>query len=327
MKLIFKNFDKTKIFHFNEPQSGQVYSVVDGKVKIEHENIKQLKKYSLVVVDLSLDHWGASTGVIDMVYDLLEQEGVNFIMLSHCRSDHQTRPRLYYFPSWLYISSGYMQFPEVDIDSNLRKYKLSSLSGTPKNHRIYNYAFAKNKNYFDNCLYNFHNYPDDNRRADEPSLDAVTAQWWADNRNSFAMWNPSAGFGALHEAFSNSYVNLVAETTIIDRVFISEKPWKPVGCAQLFLSLGNPGYMAELQHLGVDIFDDIIDHKYYDQEVDWVSRLVKMYHLIDNLMQQDLAEIYDQTKQRRLANRQQFFNKQLGKSYYDLVMSIVHSHL
>jgi hypothetical protein len=327
MSYCFNRFDPKKIFHFNSPQDGIIYSVLEGKVVVEHKNIQQLKQYSLVVADLSLDHWGEEPGVFDMVYNLLEQHEINFIMLTHEPSDHQKKSKLYYFPSWLYTALAVMPKPEVDLELMERTYKLSCLSGTPKNHRVYNHFYVENKPYYHDCLYKFYNYSDDNRRPDEPPLDPVTYKRWQDTRHTYPLWNTSAGFSAVHPAFTDTYINLVADTTILNRIFISEKVWKPISCGQLFLMLSNPGSAAHLKELGVDTFDDIIDHKYYDSEPNWQLRVEKIYTIIDQLMQQDLASIYNQTKHRRLINRQKYFNGDFGRDYYNQVMNIVQQHL
>jgi hypothetical protein len=327
-----RNFAKIRsdqIFDFNNPQDGIIYSIKNNQLIVEHENIQKLKKYSLVIADFSLDHWGEEPGVFDLVYNLLEEHDINFIMLSHNPTDHQIRPKLYYFPSWLYLALKEMPKPKVDMDSVQRTYKLSCLSGTPKNHRIYNYFYAQAKPYYNDCVYNFYNYSDDNKRLDEPPLDPVTEQRWQQTRHTYPMWNLQkfSGFDALHAAWTDTYVNLVADTTILNRIFISEKVWKPISCGQIFLMLSNPGSVGHLKQLGIDTFDDIVDHKYYDNELNWQLRVEKVYTIIDRLMQQDLADIYYQTKQRRMINQQKYYSGEFGRNYWNQVMTIVQEYM
>ena len=42
------------------------------------------------------------------------------------------------------------------------------------------------------------------------------------------------------------------------------------------------------KNLGFDTFDDIIDHKYYDQESDWTTRIHKIHEVVEDLLTQDL---------------------------------------
>ena len=51
----------------------------------------------------------------------------------------------------------------------------------------------------------------------------------------------------LGPACEDSYVQLVTESTVEPRIFITEKTWKPIASGQLFLILGNPGIIKHLE--------------------------------------------------------------------------------
>jgi hypothetical protein len=119
----------------------------------------------------------------------------------------------------------------------------------------------------------------------------------------------------LDPAYTDSYINLVTETVVSDTMFITEKTWKPIASAQLFLIVGYKNIMSHLKELGVDTFDDIIDHDYYDHETDWQIRIQKIHQVIAHLLTQDLESIYINTQQRRIANAEKFFNGKFGIKY------------
>jgi hypothetical protein len=115
-------------------------------------------------------------------------------------------------------------------------------------------------------------------------------------------------------ALTNAYIHLVTETTVIPKIFVSEKTWKPIASKQLFLIFGNPGTVEFLRSLGVDVFDDIIDHS-YDQDPDWKSRLVKIHQEIKRLVNTGLLDSWQSTQQRRQLNCDNFWSNNFDGNY------------
>jgi hypothetical protein len=125
-------------------------------------------------------------------------------------------------------------------------------------------------------------------------------------------------------AYLDTYVNLVTETTVIDRLFVTEKTWKPIASGQLFLILGNPGTVQFLREQGVDTFDDYIDHG-YDLETDPATKLNLLYKSLDQLMISNLEDIYKQTKNRRLENASRFFAGEFDSQYYKTLKECINT--
>jgi hypothetical protein len=86
-----------------------------------------------------------------------------------------------------------------------------------------------------------------------------------------------------------------------ENTFISEKTWKPIFSGQLFLILGSVGTVEYLRAIGVDVFDDIIDHA-YDQEPNLETKIDMLMESITNLLAQDLDQIWLDTLHRRQKN-------------------------
>jgi hypothetical protein len=287
---------------------------------------RDLPKDQLLIVDKSSDTWGS---MVDNFYNTLETRGFNFLLLSHLPTDHLRRPRLlHYQPFNIY---GQQYFKRIAESNGIKKYKLSCLNLNPHSHRIKNYLLFKKKAYFDNCLFSFHTArPEDLYQHYATLSPELEVEWQAiqstlpSRYELVASIRGSSGSDTIvHEAYTNSYINLVTESSVKPELFITEKTWKPVAAAQLFLVFGTPGTIKYLREQGVDTFDDYINHDFYDLEPNWEVRLNNIHTLIDNLVQQDLAQIYQATKERRLLNQERFFNGKLDNGFFeDLVVAI-----
>lgn len=319
-------FLNNKDIHYIENPAilaGQTGLMVDPGV------INQLKQYQLVIIDLSIEHWGNS---VSQYNELLKDTKLNYIILSHHYLDHLTSPRVFFYPHYYYWSmENFISANNMDLISP-RKYKISCLNANPRSHRILNYLKFKQKSYYNDCLFTFHNINPGGLawRNDDLVLSASVTQAWESIRNILPS-RDQLGTSELfaldstinNSAYVDSYINLATETTTSPRVFASEKIWKPVAAGQLFLVLGNPNSIAYLRDQGVDVFDDVIDHKYYDSELDCETRIDKIHALIDSLVQQDLHKIYQDTAERRLLNVNNFNNKKFDPRYHkDLIECI-----
>lgn len=287
-----------------------------GEYIVFPEKLESLSKYKLVVVNSSSEHWGNGGG--KFAVERCQAANLNFLVLTHNPHEHLFYPRLMYYPYWYHNSrNGFKQVKT----SVVKKYKLSCLNGSPRPHRIANYLRLLNKSYIDQICVNFFNVvrPEMAERTDDVVLTDSEIHCWdtikhdLPMRNGLIMKNASRTLDL--PALTDSYVHLVTETTVIPHVFITEKTWKPIASGMLFLIFGNPGTVDHLRELGVDVFDDIIDHKYYDNQLDWRARLECIHTLIDYLVAQDLETIYKATHSRRLENQKKFFNGDFDLRY------------
>lgn len=327
-----KCIDWTSQYCFSRPPGdpgrpgGVIYSVVDDKVVINHEKIESLKKYKLVIANLSIHNWDER--IQKMCYDLLDEHGVNFIHMTNEPSEHQQRPRTYFYPYHLYEGPDELTWPEFDPKHVDKKFLVSSLNGVPRPHRIQTYMMLRKKSYYDQCLVNFHGrnmrWGGETRGDDEP-VDPDLWEEWLTVKSALPEFEQDQIWkDVCHPAYTDSYINLVTETTVTPRIYLTEKTWKPIGCGQLFLFVSNPGTVAHLRNMEVDCFDDYIDHNYYDSELDFKTRLRKMYEILDDLVTQDLRQIYIDTQDRRAANRQKFFDSAFdNQGWHQQVVDII----
>lgn len=314
--------DKT-IFYFSffpYPSDDADYSSVKNL-----EQLSTLKKYSLVIADFSKERMDHSP-----LYDILEQLDLNFIMLTYNITRHNVRPKLLYYPI-LYHWVRY-QFKRQQITTLPKKYKLSCLNGTLRWHRVYNYFLLKSRADFDDYLCTLHSQPeldDPQEMQTRADLSDEIAQQWESikhqlpHRNNLHLKSKiREDWDISHPAYTDSYINLVTETDM-SNAFVTEKTWKPVASAQLFLIVGHRNAVAHLRSLGVDTFDDIVDHDYYDNEPDWQIRIQKIHQVLDKLLSQDLESIYKDTEQRRTSNSKKFFNGEFGIEYQNNLVTCI----
>ena len=318
------NVGQHTIFYFNYlPQ----WAFLGDSLSLRNAIISSLiglKKYSLVIADFSrerMDHFA--------FYELLSEAGINFIQLTY---DPTTlRQSMIYYPHYCYVLKN-MWTPayKKNVEQLPKKYKISCLNGNTRWHRIYNYMLLKER--FDLTDFVITLYSDQPAEDDawdqsvksELSPFNITQKWDSIKHQFPLRASIRDGYGTPwdHPAHSDSYINLVTETDMRS-CFMTEKTWQPIASAQLFLVAGYQHIIAHLRDIGVDTFDDLIDHKYYDSEPNWQVRLQKIHQVIEDLLGQDIAEIYNNTKQRRINNAEKFFNEEFGTQYRDKITSCI----
>lgn len=320
-KLITLEFSKANIFYSHNPKQF-IYN--DHDWRFDLNKIKQLIQYDLVIADFSKENYGPHG--LDSVYSILNDNNINFLLLTHHPYDHLSKPKLLFWPHWYYntgdLSQGYVPTYTIkncylEQTNNLeKKYKLSCLNGNARSHKIYNFLNLRNKSYYKSLLFEMYN-SDTYLYNDFLHLDPISLSQWEYLKEQLPHISSLASEenNNTKSAYSDSYIQLVVEGHMWPFIHITEKIWKVISAGQLFLVLGGENEVAHLRSMGVDLFDDIIDHNYYDKETDWQKRILKIHKVIDDLMLQDLLEINIKTKSRREENARKFFAKEFGRSY------------
>jgi hypothetical protein len=217
-----------------------------------------------------------------------------------------------FFPHWYHWArTSFKTQNHPSFGHFKRQYPASCQNNnTSRYHRVYNYLTIKNKSWFDSMLFTMRNMPMINNRNDDQILDQTMLDQWNQSRYNFPVFPPEAeeisNLGFLSHNI-DAYVNLVTETTMLPKVFVTEKIWRPIAAAQLFVVIGGTGTVDHLRNIGVDVFDDIIDHGYYDHNPDWQQRIHSAQQVLESLLSQDLEKIYQQTYSRRLKNVEKFY--------------------
>lgn len=302
------------------PNCHYIYSPMEflnSEWRWDKNKFSALPKDKFIIVNASSENWGMGN-FIDDLYINLEEQKIEFVLLSHLPDDHFKKPNLLFYPYWYHWAVRTFKPKET---SNTKKYKVSCLNRSPRPHRVINYFELKNKPYQSDMFITAYQYSVA-RRDDDCDLTEDLVDKWNKEANFLPNFeNHVSDYPALH----NSYINLVTETTVTPRLFVTEKTWKAIAAEQLFLILGSPNTVSYLRKCGVDTFDDIIDHNYYDNVLDFGERFKRLHILLDDLVTLDLDQIYKYTEQRRRENRNKFFNGELNPVYQQVLTKILNN--
>lgn len=228
-----------------------------------------------------------------------------------------------FFPFWaVWASLAYA--PAIDnlnynFFNNDKKYKVSCLNGTPWNHRKLTYLQLSKKDYFKDTVFTF------NQRSDYKVLEheeLLTDHEISEFNKlpqtiSFVPDDVTAGIDLSlnHLAYQDTLINLVTETTVNSKTpFLSEKTFKPIIAGQLFVLIASPGAIEFLRSIGIDTFDDIIDHS-YDKVTDLRERITLALSQIDCLVQLDQTELYSNVFTRLLKNSEYFRSQEFRDQF------------
>jgi hypothetical protein len=308
MQEIENLFKKFEVAYIDQP----FQTFVNPKtITIDYGYFEQYKN-QLVVINFSSENWN---GVETHVYKQLNKINIDFLLLTYNHTQHQQYPRMFYFPYWYHWSKEI--FGIVDI-TKIKNYSLGCLNGNPRPGRIANYLKLRKQSYWNNTSVSFFNVTNNETlaRGDDLKLSINEVTEWSNIRSSLPMRPNLQGVGCSNlPQLTDSYLHLVTETTVGPGVFTTEKTWKAIVAGVPFVMWGNPGTMNFLKQQGIDIYDDIIDHKYYDTEEDARLRLDKLYTIIDDLMLQGIDKIYNQLLDRVANNQTKFFKDQFNQTY------------
>jgi hypothetical protein len=236
-----------------------------------------------------------------------------YYVLSGLYKYHKSIPensKIQFFPFWvLWASSPYA--PAIadltNTFSNVpKKYKVSCLNGTQWEHRKLTYLLLSERDYFNDMVFTFNQRPHHGILTEELSLTIEETDKFQRLPPEVAFVNTDNVIGIdlsiNHPAYQEAYINLVTETTVNNLTpMLSEKTFKPIIAGQLFVLIASPGAIQFLRDIGIDTFDDIIDHS-YDQIEDTKIRIQRAVEEVDRLVKLDLTKLYDQLRIRLIKN-------------------------
>ena len=331
--IIFESKD-AKIFESYQPFKDFFHQDHRGNTVPDIKKIKWLAtSHDFVIANCSTEHWDSNDSFpfTRYLHDIFHDCNVeNFIILTHDPGYESLSHRILYFPFWFWKRSlSPLICPDL---LSKPTYLISSLSGQPRPFRIANYLAMRSKLYLTECVINiWYHYRDTDGYDDGLILtEKENLQWQTlqksmqiQGKDGFDGFDPLGEIlGVTHPAWSDSCLNLVNESTVKNRIFITEKTWKPIMSGQMFMIFGNAGTVAELRRLGFDVFDDIIDHS-YDLEPDARCRLNKIHTELDRLVDSDLRGKMMLTVQRRIENWKKFQEHKIVDTYLHSIRNIL----
>jgi len=100
---------------------------------------------------------------------------------------------------------------------------------------------------------------------------------------------------------SNCFLNLVSESNS-ERLFFSEKTFKPILGEQAFLCYGFPNQNLYLKNYGFELYDEIFDYE-FDSNPLLESRVDGIIKNLNSIKTHDPKELYDLTKEKIKHNK------------------------
>lgn len=276
--------------------------------------VNQRLKDGMLVVNMSADPFNRFE---ETIANELSKLTDNFVVLSGDITYFlNPKDHICFFPFW-YLMQKYIYKTSTTATNHHCQYKISSLNGQARYHRVENFVKLKEKSYFDQLLFTMHN-----QWKETIEKQSTPKEWWSDDViKKFELlrialpsqMNDEANAHAItHPAYTNSYVNYATETsTLNNTITVTEKTWKPIMAGQLGLWLSNPGAVNFLRLIGFDVFDDIMHNHLYDTETNLNKRIDMIHQVVDQLITLDLAQVFHDTTARRQANLDRFYSKTL----------------
>jgi len=301
-----------RVFESWTPSKDFFYQDHRGWIVPDLEKIQSLAtRYDFVIANCSTEHWGSERDypLVARLHDLLtENYNKDFVCLCHDPSDEALRPHIMYFPFFAWRKMWHMPDP-VLIANTHRTYLFSNLNHFARDFRIANWLRLQQKSYAAKCLVTMHNSVQQQNNYDGHfALTSDENLAWQQSRSRLPH-DISDGFHRMfdykHPAFADAYLHIVSETTCKDKILLTEKTWQTIHAGQLFMVWGNSGIIAHLRDLGVDVFDDIVNHE-YDAVIDHRKRFECMHEELDRLSLLDWPTIYRSTANRRQTNADRF---------------------
>lgn len=214
--------------------------------------------------------------------------------------------RVKFFPTDLVHLS---QLGNFELPNSERTHKFSCLNANQWSHRSLTYLALSKKLYFKDMIFSWGRKTYQEQQVEDVINDIVLTDEEKDEINDLPKWistHEQRGSGndrsTEHPAFMNACLNVITETqSRVDTPSVTEKTFKPILAGQFFVLIGQPGCIQFLRNMGIDCFDDIIDHS-YDEILDDRQRIAETINELDRLETLDLFGLHRRCRDRFEAN-------------------------
>ena len=232
----------------------------------------------------------------------LEQKGFCIVYANPWESEH-------YFPTdrlawtgdrswfWYLMYNRYKntadKFYHID-----KKYDFLYLNKFDKPHRRNLFKKLKDRNILQNSLFSYLSHGIKlNKDYELPWVDPEHYPAYGHDRD---IYEPQ---------FNSTKFNIVSETRVDGKQFITEKTWKPIIAKQIFIVHSKANFLKDLEELGFKTYGYYIDEG-YDTIQDLEQRTDAIVKLCESLKGKPHTWLYDDTKEIREHNRNIFFSEQ-----------------
>lgn len=277
---------------------------------IDRKNILDLLEDTpldkLLVFDKSLGPDNNELEYLDWIGDL----GIlhDFILVTaNYRYHFEKHDKIVHYPRYFFTVLNDINLIKPDITS-IRPYKISCLNRNPWLHKSLNFVAMRKQAWFDDVQASFGVYYPEILPSPISNnlLELITDDDATYLKSIYPM--PLKLKNDVVDKFESNacptyqlcYIDYAPESRH-DHSFISEKTWKPLFSGQFFFILGPAGIIRYLKDIGIDVFDDLIDHS-YDYEHDLSTKVSMLMNSITEFLKNDLDQLWVDTLPRREKN-------------------------
>lgn len=260
-----------------------------------------------------------SDGPVDNELDYIawiENLGLNrdyIIVTANYNYHFNKHPKIVHYPRYFFTMLNDVNTVIPDIVS-ARPYKLSCLNRNPWLHKSLNLLAMRNQTWFDQVQLSFgiqySALPASPVSADLLRLITPNDVAYLESIYPMPIQLNGDNLGKFESnacpTYQQCYIDYAPESRH-DQTFISEKTWKPIFSGQFFFILGPCGIIKYLRAIGIDVFDDLIDHS-YDSESDLATKISMLMSSITKFLQNDLDQLWVATYSRRKKNLDLVYN-------------------
>lgn len=262
------------------------------------------------------------------------------ILTGDFRHYYTKKENILYCPFWFLGLSPIDNF----VPKNQRRFKFSCLNRQPKPHRLMNFCLFLSAAYSNDSCVSFwgqHTYDPIPMILNQSQQSFLKLKNQLMIKNLLKICNDSnlnKIFSTLehlmpyhpyepdydgsndhaitHPAYSDTYINVVTETSCdfenvydhSDGPLITEKTIKPLLARQLFLMCADSGSVQFLRDIGIDVFDDVIDHG-YDSIYGFKEKTYAIHQELDRLNRMDLPTLFQRLEPRLEKNYKKLFDE------------------
>ena len=294
------------------------------------DKINQLSANSLLVFTFESElhnfHWD--------IWSKCHHDNVYWCVPGFANDNAGMNSHIIYWGDWFKTTTGlYKALPDklAEIDPYAEKPRyFDALLGSPKPHRDFVYNSVKQNNLFDKFIIPYGGAWNDNEfyAKDyfiwEPGVENIGTQQ-AGTAGPVTYYGVHTGLSRVIplQVFNDTAFSVVAETDHDNTLsFFSEKTAKPLIARRLFVAFTGYKFLQNLQQLGFQTFDNVIDES-YDLIQDDESRYTAAFEQVKLLCSRPQHEIYDLVRDRVEHNYRLIMQRDWTKYAYDKIQRLI----
>ena len=256
---------------------------------------------------------------------ILKQNGFKFVLARPWESEANVAGSKFYdilkdheYKKWFGDATWFWYYmrekhngQEFKCDHSHKPYKYLYLNKRVRDHRLQLWYALDSRKLMDDSLRSFIGLKEPVRLDPDYELPDVEP-------NNYPI------YGRDQDIYSKPYehtaCSLISETNNNDKIFITEKLWKPILCQQFFIVHGNYLYLQKLREMGFRTFGQYFDES-YDLETDPRRRIEKVVELIESLKKFNWQDAYLSSKKLREHNYNLFWNNDAYQKQAQITVS------